>query len=265
MSKPKKTVSGSAALDRAIVESSVDGMLVLDMESGRFDYANPAILRMFGYSAEEFSTLSLASLHPELSRVVLTDRFETLAPGETALAPETPCLRKDGSAFHADIHATRTLIAGRERVCCQFRDISERKRADEDLREREERYRAIVESIGDALFIHDIEGRIIDVNDSACRLYGYSREELVGANLLSLGSSPSNLGVQKERFARLRRDGEIRFEHAAIRRDGVTVATDVYAKLVSREGRGIVHGFVRDISERKRLEEALRAREEGPI
>ena len=133
-------------------------------------------------------------------------------------------------------------------------DITSRKLAERTLRESEERYRTIVENISDALIIHDFDGNILDANDYACRFFGYPREAFVGRNL-SLISAPERSGLEASLMCGLREGREVRFEGLSVRRDGTRLPTDVVARPVSIAGRGLVHGFVRDITDRKRAEE----------
>jgi PAS domain S-box-containing protein len=140
--------------------------------------------------------------------------------------------------------------------------IAER-RAEEALQESEARYRIIVENSNDAIYVHDFGGNIIDVNDNACRLVGYDRAELIGSNLSLIDSQwRQNSGTHQteasgsahEDLERLLRDGAAVFERRNIRRDGTVLPVEVSVKIASREGKGLVLGFVRDITARKKLE-----------
>ncbi len=126
----------------------------------------------------------------------------------------------------------------------------ERHRADVALRESEERYRMIVKNINDALYIHDFVGVILDVNEQACKMLGYTRTELIGANLSEIDSEEDAQQLTK-RMERLLEKGAILFEGQHVRKDGSLIPVEISAKLVSRENQGIVQGFARDITERK--------------
>ena len=128
---------------------------------------------------------------------------------------------------------------------------------DRKLRESEDRYRSIVENINDALVIHDFTGRIIDVNDNCCKMFGYVRDELIGANV-SLFSSPEALCYQTEKITEVRNNPSLVFETQCAGRDGMHVPVEVSARVVSRESAGVIQCFLRDISERKKQEELIR-------
>lgn len=115
---------------KALFENTVEGILVADIETKQFKYANPKVCRMLGYTEEELRRMHVGDLHPEdaLERVI--SEFEARARGETTLAENIPCLRKDGTIIHVDVNATRVLIDGRECNVGFFRDITERKRTE---------------------------------------------------------------------------------------------------------------------------------------
>ncbi len=148
-------------------------------------------------------------------------------------------------------------IGGRDLLLESFVDISDRKRMEESLRRSEQRYRSIVEHINDALYMHDFDGILLDVNDNTCSLLGYTREELIGSHL-SCFDGPENARHIPERMKSLMETGILVFDGEHLRKDGTLVPTSVSARVVSREGRGIVQSFLRDITERKRAEEILR-------
>jgi PAS domain S-box-containing protein len=127
---------------------------------------------------------------------------------------------------------------------------------DKKLQQSEARYRNIVENINDALFIHDFNGRISDVNENACRLLGYERSDLIGQDL-ALISSPEGICHCPGRMNILRNDPRIVFETNCVRKDGTQIPVEFSSKVVSREAAGVIQAFVRDISERKQYEREI--------
>jgi PAS domain S-box-containing protein len=126
-----------------------------------------------------------------------------------------------------------------------------------DLRDSEARYRTIVENSNDALFIQDFNGIISDVNENACKMLGYRRDELVGANLSTI-SKPNDDQYIPEQMTTLRNNDLLLFESEVILKDGALLPIELSAKVVSRDGDGIIQSFVRDITKRKQADEALR-------
>jgi len=127
--------------------------------------------------------------------------------------------------------------------------------SEEALKKNENRFRTIVENVNDAIIIFDFKGNIFDVNDNTCSMFGYSRSELVGGHL-SMIDSPKN-PPSANRVEQLMNNGSLLFEGENIRKDGSSFPVEISAKVVSHEGNGLIQGFVRDITERKKAEEAL--------
>ncbi|MEW6667422.1 MAG: response regulator [Thermodesulfobacteriota bacterium] len=128
---------------RAIVENAMDGILVADAETKRFVIANQAICRMLRYSREELLRLGVQDIHPPADLDYVTEQFRRQMGGEISLAVDIPVKRKDGSVFIADINSTPIDLAGRTCLLGFFRDITERKRAEESLRESEKNARQL--------------------------------------------------------------------------------------------------------------------------
>jgi PAS domain S-box-containing protein len=143
-------------------------------------------------------------------------------------------------------------------LLCIAIDITERKRAEEALRESEERYRTYVENAPDGIFITGSDVRYIDVNQAACRMTGYSRDELLDMSIMQLapsGPSPEAL----ESFEELKRNGRSDSDIVIRRKDGSLMYASLHAVALSN---GRYMGFCSDITEHKQAEEALRESEE---
>jgi len=132
---------------------------------------------------------------------------------------------------------------------------------DKKLEESEKRYRSIVENINDAIIIHDFNGRIMDVNENACQMLGYERNELIGSGI-SLFLRPEKLVSHEKHLSTLQSESGIVFEEEYARRDGALVPVEVSSKVVSRESGGVIQAFARDISERKGHEKQIKEKNE---
>jgi len=158
-----------------------------------------------------------------------------------------------------DIHA---LPLGRNRVVVFFIDITERERAEAALRLSEERYRHLFNSGNDSLLVHGFRpdgspDRFTQVNDIACQLLGYPRETLLTLSAREL-TPPDLLARSVATTAELRRERHALFETEMLASDGRRIPVEINSRLIELEGRTIIFSIVRDVTERRRLEDQLR-------
>jgi PAS domain S-box-containing protein len=124
------------------------------------------------------------------------------------------------------------------------------------LRESERRYKTIFDYAGDAIFINDLEGHILEVNQIGCQRLGFSREELIGLTPHRIVTADQVEQVST-RLARLRERGYASFETTHLTRDGRTVPVEINARRITYEGSPAVLNVARDITERKIAEKAI--------
>ncbi|SMP63513.1 PAS domain S-box protein [Anoxynatronum buryatiense] len=141
-----------------------------------------------------------------------------------------------------------------------FRDITEIQTREESLEKSEARYRNIVENINDALYIHDFHGIILDVNQQACQMTGYQRDELIGSHLSDL-LDPKAAVILPQEMTQLQRAGKAVFESADRHKNGSYIPVEVSVKVISYDGDGLIQSIVRDISERKQAEKQMKLTE----
>ncbi len=122
---------------RELFEGAAEGILVADLETRVLQFANASACEMFGYTRDELCELPISHIHPAEALPEVIAAFEAQARGEKQLASDLPCLRKDGTVFHADISTRPSLIADRPVNVGFFTDVSERKRAEEERRRLE--------------------------------------------------------------------------------------------------------------------------------
>ncbi len=122
---------------RAVVEYSADGILIADLNTKMFQYANPAMCLMLGYTMDEVKTLGMSDIVPKVVLPHAVAEFEAQARGEKTLASDIPLLRRDGTLFQVDINATAIPFEGGLSMLGIFRDITERKRLEAQLRQQQ--------------------------------------------------------------------------------------------------------------------------------
>jgi PAS domain S-box-containing protein len=137
--------------------------------------------------------------------------------------------------------------------------ITERKRAEEALRESEERYRELFENARDAIYVHDLEGRYISVNHAAEALSGYTRDEILGRHFAEFVAQEHIGQVRACLLAKLESEGETTYEVEVIAKDGRRVPVEVSSRAIYENGTIVgVQGTARDITERKQAQDTLR-------
>jgi len=140
--KEKRLRSTESALKESeqrfkdIFDTAIDGICVLNMENGTINAGNETFCQMLGYNMEELKGTAIVDYYRKDDRSPDKDEFESLLKGETAAAKEIPMKRKDNAFFYADITASRSTWEGKEYLTGIFRDITERKKAREELNER---------------------------------------------------------------------------------------------------------------------------------
>jgi PAS domain S-box-containing protein len=165
---------------QAIYGGMLDGLLVADVETRRFLKANPAMRRLLGYSEEELLSLSVGDIHPPDALPKVLENFQAQAEGRLHVAENCPVLGKDGTVSYADIGSSRTVFGDRPCVVGFFHDVTERRRAEEAIRDREEELVTIYENAPIIMLLVDAERRVRKVNKYAKQFAGASEAELIG-------------------------------------------------------------------------------------
>ncbi|MFH1052270.1 MAG: PAS domain S-box protein, partial [bacterium] len=193
---------------RCVFDNATDGILLADLEDKKFIMPNKEICNMLGYTEEEFLNLSVRDIHPQNAIEYVIKQFEKQERKEIQVAANIPLLRKNGSIFFADINSTPIRIGSKGYLLGIFRDITERKKAEESLRESEERYRNIFENAAVGIFRTSLDGHFQLANPTLVKMLGYDTfDELAQLNLEKDGFET---GYQRNEFRELiERDGKI--------------------------------------------------------
>ena len=141
---------------QAIYDGMFDGLLMADIETKQFVTANAAMARMLGYTDAELRSLSVKDIHPRADLPFVVEQFHGLAAGKIQASEDIPVLRKDGSVFFARVTSSKVAHDGRPCLVGFFRDVTERKQAEEALRQSEERYDLAVRGVGVGILDWDI-------------------------------------------------------------------------------------------------------------
>ncbi len=239
---------------RLLCEAATEGVFIHDR--GTILAANPALAALSGYEVAELVGLDGLTLVTEESRATV---WRNIVSG-----CEEPCevqgLRKDGTEIPLEIRGRTVLYEGRSVRAVAVRDIAERKQAEEALREQEAKYRSFFENVRDVFYRTDMEGIITEISPSV-EGYGYARDELIGTQVLDIYEDPESRAHLVKTLVENREviDYEVRLKTG----DGRVADASVGARLVlSEDGTPVaIEGSLRDITERKRAERALRESE----
>ncbi len=231
-----------------------DIIFLLD-DQGRIVEANERALKSYGYTLEELRALPPGGLRSETSAGDLARQLDSLLQAG-GVHFETIHRRRDGSEFPVEVSGRAVEIAGRRYGLGIYRDISERRAAEAALRASEERFRAYVEQAADAMFVHDLEGRIIEANRQASLCLGYSREELLRMTVFDIEVEVDRATAMAA-WARIDPGSVQTIQGRHRRRDGTQFPVEIRVGCFDLRQERRMLAFVRDISERKAFERQI--------
>ncbi len=240
-----------------LVNKLEEGVTLEDPE-GNITYTNPKTLETLGYTEEELIGKHWSFIVPEKN--IEKSHFETEKRGRGISSTyESGILTKDGTNIPVIVSATPIFSNTGEfqSVLVLSTDISERKRIEEELQQSEEKYSNLFHQSNDAIFLHDLDGRIIDVNEKTLKMFGYTQPEILSIKIPSL-HPPEMSEASRNAFERITEDGFVNFEIDFKKKNGEVFPTDVSSSFFTIGGEKVIQSIVRDITKRKQAEQALR-------
>ncbi|MFQ5977878.1 MAG: PAS domain S-box protein [Candidatus Heimdallarchaeota archaeon] len=258
--RTKKALRESEARYRELVEKLHEGVLVEDAEEV-ITFVNPRTAEMLGYAEEDLLGRHWNTIVPntEVDKI----RSETAKrPWGISSTYEGTLLAQDGRAVPVIISATPLFSASGafQGVLTVFTDITERKQAEDTLRESEQRYKIIKQMTTEGFWRVDLQGRILDVNGTLCQMLGWTRDELLELSVADIEAAENPEEVAQH-ITKVMEQGYDRFETRHRHKDGTLLDIEVNVSYWTGEG-GEFIAFLRDITEQKSAEEVLRTSEE---
>ena len=256
----ERQLRDSEAQYRAIFNASADALVLRDADFRIVD-VNATYERMSGWRRDEVLGADRNFANPAEVAPAIRAQHEQAIAGE-AFEMEAPLLRRDGERYEIELRGVPILHRGQPHVLYMGRDVTERKRAAQALRDSEEHYRVMFDASADALMLWNSRLQRVDVNPAHEKIFGYPREELIGRAFEGL-SYPEEMVDARMRMLRRALAGETcREELEALRKDGQRIVTELRAIPVQYRGEPHVLQIARDITERRTAEGRLRASEE---
>jgi PAS domain S-box-containing protein len=244
---------------RAVLESALDSIITMDHQ-GRVVAFNPAAEKTFGYRRSDVTGQFLTDLiiPASLREAHRRGLSHYLATGEGPVLGkriEMTAMRSDGSEFPVELAITR--IGSREPPMFTgfIRDITERKRAEEMVRESEERYRQLFESNPNPMWVFDLETlSFLAVNDAAVRHYGYSRDEFLAMTIKDI-RPPEDIPALMDNVSQTKEglDDTTQWRHR--KKDGALIDVEITSHEVPWLGRRAALVLINDVTERRRAEQ----------
>jgi PAS domain S-box-containing protein len=259
--RAEEEIQRTADLLRVVADETTDAVFVKD-RSGRYLLFNKAAARFVGKSvAEVLGKDDTGLFDPESARRVMERDRRVMESGQADTVEEELTAAGVTRAYHATKAPFRDGAGNVIGLVGISRDITDRMRAEQALRDSEQRFRTFVDHATDAFLLHDDQGTILDVNQQACDSLGYSRSELIGTTPMDF-----NPDIDPARLAEVQRRldaGEVlTLERRHRRKDGSVFPVEIRIRPFWEGGRRFAVALIRDITDRKWAEEALRKSEE---
>jgi PAS domain S-box-containing protein len=249
--KQEQALADELTRRRLLVDQSLDGIVVLDVDAKVVE-ANQRFADMLGYTLEEVRELHTWDWDKKFPPEKILEMGRNV--DEKGFHLETQHTRKDGSVIDVDISINAAMFGGQKLIFCVGRDVTERKQAEEALKDREESYRELADSITEVFFAMDEHLRYTYWNKASEILTGVQAKDALGKSLMEIfPDTPGTRSAEKVYRAVLRRQQPQIFVND-FDIDGRHYIFEISA-YPSRDGISV---FVRDITERKQAEEAIK-------
>ena len=263
LTDPRRTeaaIREAEAKYRTLVENSLAGVYII--QNRRFVYANPRLADIMGYTQDEMLALpSMVELVLDEDKTIVEEKVRQRLDGETdTVQYEIRCVRKDGRVIYTEIHGGATNYIGKTAIIGTVLDVTQRREAEEKLRDREQRFRSLFEVALIGIVVTTPDMRIQQVNPTFREMLGYSEDELVGRSLVDI-THPDDVAGTPESAAKVFADASatIRVNLRYLRKDGSAVQVETTVSVVSDEHGHPLYGvaMVEDVTEKVLLEEQI--------
>ena len=244
----RKKAEEELALRAMLLDAATDAILLYDVE-GNILYANDAMCRSYRMKREQMhhiDYLGQSLINPNRYK----ERIEQIRQNK-ALVFEIERHRPDETISQIEVRSQLVQIAGKELILTMARDITKRKKAEEEL----ERRAMLLDATTDPILLYDLEGNILFANKAMYQAYGVKREQPLNWN--TLDKSLTDPGHFQTRIEEIRKNGILTFEIGRRDTDGTIKSVEVRAQVIQLGGNELILSTSRDITERKKMQEKL--------
>ena len=234
-------------------------------ETGKFKIVNKAVAKAYGTTVENLTSKSdadFASSKEEAKQFRLDD-LEVIRSGKMKFIPEEPITDSKNNIRYLQTTKVPFKFSNTKKSALLgvSVDITERKQAEEALKENEKRYKQIYQFSPDSVIIHDMDMNILDVNNKAVEEFGYSKKELLEKTIYELHPETEQKHSAQV-LAAMKQKDMLNVETAFVRKDGSVFLAEATPCKYTLGSKPIIHAVIRDITERKQAEEALKKNEQ---
>ncbi len=251
----RQRIEEESRLTKSSVDQSNVAIYWID-KNARFEYVNNKACEMLGYSREELLSMHVFDIDPDFPAERWPEHWEELKESGFLII-ESHHRKKDGTVFPVEISANYLVFDGKELNCSFARDITERHKEQQRLRV----IQFSIDNTADEVYWLDEDGNIKYVNDTACKVLSYSREELLKKKVHDI-----DLYVDSEKWkrfwAKIKNRKSVMLESVHRKKNGKEYPVEISSNYITFDDEELICGFARDITDRKNAEEALRKSEE---
>jgi PAS domain S-box-containing protein len=228
---------------KMIFDSASDGILLASITDRKFVAANEKICKMSGYAQDELLKMNVSDIHPKESLPYVIDQFKKLLANKIPIAHDIPVTRKDKTVLFTDIGASPITLDGKKCLIGMFRDATERRKTEEELKKSRENYKKLFEDHSAIKLLIDPEsGMIIDANHAAANYYGWTRDEIKQMKISQINTlTPAEI---KREMEKARDQKKFHFEFRHRRADGSIRDVEVYSSKIEMNGKNVLHSIV---------------------
>ncbi|MBN1432023.1 MAG: PAS domain S-box protein [Methanomicrobiaceae archaeon] len=246
----RKELENELLLTRFSVDKSPISIFWMKPD-GSFFYVNKAACSELGYTKDELLGLRVNDVDPGYP-IERRKEFWNELKEKGTIRIETTHKKKDGAVFLVEVTTYYLKYGKNEFEIANSMDITERKLAERKILENEKKYRELFNNVTEAVFLHKIikgnrRGNFVEVNDTACRRLGYTREELLKLSVSDI-NTPEIRKDDIKRVEQIKKKGSVDFEGVHVRKDGSKFPVFVKARMIEIGGEQYILSLVRDIT-----------------